>query len=90
MALESKLQKKIRVDLEKSGWIVHKVTSSKPGWPDLEAFFDGVVIFLEVKSVGKKASPLQEHRHKLLREQGFKVFVIDTWSEYAAIKYDNL
>lgn len=90
MALESKLQKKIRVDLEKSGWIVHKVDSSKPGWPDLEAFRNNVALFLEVKSVGKKANPLQEYRHKLLREQGFKVFVVDKWEQYVAIKRDNL
>jgi len=90
MALESKLQKKIRVDLEKSGWIVHKVTSSKPGWPDIEAFCNNVALFFEVKSKGKAARPLQKYRHQLLINQGFKVFVVDTWEQYLAIKAENL
>lgn len=90
MAAESKLQKKIRSDLEKSGWIVHKVTSSKPGWPDLEAFKKKRVIFLEAKSAGKVARPLQKYRHDLLIKQGFDVFVIDSWEQYVAIKYENL
>jgi len=90
MAVESKLQKKIRIDLEKSGWVVHKVASSKPGWPDLEAFCNKVALFIEVKAKNKKARPLQEYRHKLLIEQGFMVFVIDTWEQYLAIKAENL
>jgi Holliday junction resolvase len=90
MALESKLQKKIIADLEKSGWIVHKVTSSKPGWPDLEAFCNNVALFMEIKSKGKKARKLQEYRHNILRDQGFDVFVIDSWEKYLAIKYENL
>lgn len=90
MQLESKLQKKIRADLEKSGWVVHKVISSKPGWPDLECFCNNVALFLEVKAKGKKARPLQEYRHKILKAQGFSVFVIDTWEQYLAIKAENL
>lgn len=90
MELESKLQKKIRTDLEKSGWLAHKVYSSKPGWPDLEAYKNKRTIFIEAKMQGKKAKPLQKYRHKILIDQGFSVFVIDTWEQYLAIKAENL
>jgi Holliday junction resolvase len=87
MAKESALQKKIRVDLEKSGWFVLKVTiCNKPGFPDLTLMRQGAILFLEIKSVGKKAEPLQLHRHEELQKQGFKVFVIDTWEQYLQVK----
>jgi hypothetical protein len=33
--------------------------------------------FVEVKAPGEKPRPLQLARHKLLRELGFKVYVLD-------------
>ncbi len=39
MPLESQIQTKITTQLEKHGWLVHKIIqSSKNGWVDLEAF----------------------------------------------------
>lgn len=87
MAQESKLQTKIREDLEKSGWVVNKIIlSSKKGWPDLEAFRNKVAIFIEAKAEGKKADPLQLLRHEQLNSKGFSVFVIDSWADYLSVK----
>lgn len=33
--------------------------------------------FVEVKAPGKKARPLQESRHELLRSLGYRVYVLD-------------
>jgi hypothetical protein len=38
---------------------------------------DGHIGFAELKAPGKKPRPLQLSRHKLLRELGFSVYVID-------------
>lgn len=85
--LESKLQSWIIKDLRLNGWEAHKVMkSSRAGWPDIEAFKNGKTIFIEVKSKGKKAKPLQLHVHRLLEKQGFKVYVIDGWLEYRMIE----
>lgn len=88
---ESKLQFRIIKDLMLSGWEAHKVMkSTRSGWPDIEAFKDKQTVFMELKSINKKAKALQEHIHDRLRKQGFQVFVIDTWEQYLQIKYHNL
>lgn len=88
---EAKLQAKIINDLELSGWEVNKVMkSNKAGWPDVEAFKNKVTVFIETKSLGKKAKPLQKYQHRRLEAQGFKVFVIDSWGCYLQIKYHSL
>jgi len=38
---------------------------------------DGHIGFAELKAPGKKPRPLQLSRHRLLRELGFAVYVID-------------
>lgn len=76
--MESKLQKQVIKLLEKSGWYVLKVVSSnKSGHPDISAFKDQAVVFLELKSRSKKPTPLQEHRMDELRKLGFRCFVFD-------------
>lgn len=88
---ESELQSKIMKDLDLSGWETHKIMkSSKAGWPDVEAFKNKRTVFIEVKSRKKKARPLQGYRHRKLIDQGFDVFVVDTWEQYLQIKYHNL
>ena len=37
----------------------------------------GVIAFAEIKAPGEQPRPLQEHRHRQLRELGFTVLVID-------------
>lgn len=72
--LESSVQRKIIEALEKAGWITHKViASSKPGWPDVEAFKNRRSVFIECKRPGKEADTLQRYRLKKLQEHGFEV-----------------
>lgn len=87
MAAESKLQRKIITDLKKKGWIPLKIVlCNLPGFNDIIAFRNKISIFIEAKSPGKSAEPLQVHRHKQLKSQGFEVFTIDTWEEYKRIE----
>lgn len=86
MAAESKLQTRIRKNLEKNWYVVKVSICNKPGFPDLMALNAGRTMFFEIKSAGKKAKPLQEHRHTELRDRGFQVFVIDTWEQYLHIR----
>lgn len=81
--MESKLQRKIILDLKAKGFIPNKVIRcNNPGWPDIEALRNGKIFFIEVKDEGEKADPLQEYIHECLRGQNFEVFVVDTWSAY--------
>ena len=38
---------------------------------------DGKLGFVEVKAPGEEPRPLQLHRHKQLRQSGYKVYVLD-------------
>lgn len=84
---EAQLQKRIRLDLERRGWLVVKISlCSKPGFPDLIAMGNKErIMFIEIKRKGKKAEPLQLHRHEELFSRGFDIFVIDTWEGYLDI-----
>ena len=88
MAAESRLQRKIRIDLEKDGWDVLKIMlCNQPGYPDLECKKAlRRIFYIECKAKGKQADPLQEYVHKKLRKMGFPVFVIDSWEQYQEIK----
>jgi len=75
---ESIIQRKVISQYEAAGWLVVKIIQcTKNGWPDLQCHRNGVTLFIETKSTGKKLSPLQAYRHKKLREQGFTVLIID-------------
>lgn len=88
---EAALQSKIVKDLVKSGWLPVKVKlCNLNGHPDLVIYKAGKTIFIEVKDEGKEADPLQKHVHSLLRNQGFNVYVIDTWDRYVFIKHNYL
>jgi hypothetical protein len=74
---ESEIQRKIIVFLQSAGWIVNKVIQcNNNGWPDLEAFRKfPEMVFIEVKRPGEAPEPLQEYRHKKLKELGFTVII---------------
>ena len=77
--LENKIQRKIRERLEKDGWLVIKIISSSlNGIPDLIAHRGGETIYIETKIPGRDPDPLQEYRHKQIREHGIKVIVADS------------
>lgn len=83
MALESKLQTRIKKYLKKKGWYeVKHMLTSRPGWPDMEAIKDGRTIRIEVKSKGKQADPLQKYVHRMIRKHGGEVHTVDTWEKF--------
>jgi hypothetical protein len=76
---EKVIEKKLEMEVKKRGGICPKFTSlGFDGMPDrLVLLPDGKIAFIEVKAPGKKPRPLQLARHRLLRELGFQVFVLD-------------
>ena len=45
----------------------------------------GHIAFVEVKAPGKTPRPLQKARHRMLRQLGFTVYVLDDESEIGGI-----
>lgn len=88
---EARLQSKIIKDLQKIGWLVVKVKlCNLNGHPDVVAYKASKTVFIEVKDEGEDAEPLQKHVHQQIRNQGFNVYVIDTWELYLSIKHNYL
>lgn len=50
------------------------------GVPDRICILDGRVVFVEVKTTGRKPRPNQQRRIQQLRDQGIPVFVVDGMS----------
>ena len=77
--IEKQIENKLTLAVKKHGWTALKlVCPSFAGMPDrLILLPDGHIGFAELKAPSKKPRPLQLSRHKLLRELGFPVYVID-------------
>jgi Holliday junction resolvase len=72
---EQQLQNKIIKRLEEQGWYVIKlIKTNKNGIPDLVAFKDNDIQFIEVKTETGKLSELQKFRIEELKSKGFKVY----------------
>lgn len=76
---EKQIENKLTTAAKKNGGIALKlVCPSFAGMPDrLILLPDSHIGFAELKAPGKKPRPLQLSRHRLLREMGFAVYVID-------------
>ena len=76
---EKVIEQKLVSEVKRRGGICPKwVSPGFDGMPDRLALLpDGKAGFVEVKDKGKKPRPLQEARHRLLRDLGFQVFVLD-------------
>ena len=74
-AIEKKLVRAVKV----AGGIAPKFMSPGfDGMPDRIVLLPGGhIAFIEVKAPGEKPRPLQLARHRLLRELGLKVYVLD-------------
>lgn len=76
---ERTIEQKFKAAVKAAGGLAVKFTS--PGFdgvPDRLALLpDGKMAFVEVKAPGEKPRPLQLARHRLLRQLGFKVYVLD-------------
>jgi len=77
---ESKIEKKLKKEIEKIGGKALKLVSpGMSGMPDRIVLLpDEKIFFIELKAPGKKLRALQEYRAKELRTLGFKVRVIDS------------
>lgn len=77
--IEKQIENKLTLAVKKrSGIALKLVCPSFAGMPDrLILLPDGHIGFTELKAPGKKPRPLQLSRHRLLREMGFTVYVID-------------
>lgn len=76
---EKSIERKLSLAVKKHGGIAVKLVSpSYAGLPDrLVLLPDGIAAFVELKAPGKHPRALQEARHRMLRELGFRVYVID-------------
>lgn len=73
--IEHKLTRLVQ---QNSGLSLKFMSPGFDGVPDrLLLFPGGKAAFVEVKTTGKKPRPLQLYRHEMLRNMGFKVFVLD-------------
>lgn len=77
---ESKIEKALVTQVKSIGGLAWKfVSPGTAGVPDrLVILPDGRTIYVELKRPGQKPEPLQEYRHKQLRERGHQVHVIDS------------
>ena len=76
---EKAIEQKLSLMVKKRGGICPKfVSPGYDGMPDRIVLLPGChFAFVEVKAPGKAPRPLQEARHRLLRQLGFKVYVLD-------------
>ena len=76
---ERTIEQKLAARVKAMGGIAPKFTSPGfDGMPDrLVLLPGGRMGFVELKTPGKKPRALQLARHRLLRQLGFKVYVID-------------
>ena len=76
---EKTLERKLAEAVKAMGGIAPKfISPGFAGMPDrLVLLPDGKCGFVEVKRRGEKPRPLQEARHGMLRQLGFKVYILD-------------
>lgn len=81
--LESKIEKRLKREVEKIGGLSLKFTSpGMAGVPDrLVLLPKGRIAFVELKAPGKKLRLLQLKRKEQLELLGFKVYVIDSYKK---------
>ena len=87
---EKTVEQKLVKAVKAAGGICPKWTA--PGFDGLPDRIVRIVLlpggrmgFVEVKAPGKKARPLQESRHGLLRSLGYRVYVLDDSGQIGGI-----
>jgi hypothetical protein len=72
-------RKLVELTKQKGGLCIKLLTYQFIGLPDRMCLFPGgKVIFVELKSTGEKPKKIQINVHKMLRNLGFRVEVVDT------------
>ena len=76
---ESFIEEKLTKAVKQNGGVCWKFTSpGTAGVPDRIVLMPkGNIAFVEVKEPNQKPRPLQLSRHRLLRQLGFQVYVLD-------------
>ena len=84
---EKAIEKKLADAVKSRGGLAPKFTSPGfDGMPDRIVLLPGGrMAFVEVKAPGKAPRPLQETRHRMLRQLGFRVYVLDDSSQIGGI-----
>ncbi|MDO4306948.1 MAG: VRR-NUC domain-containing protein [Eubacteriales bacterium] len=84
---EKTIEQKFREAVRAVGGVAVKFTSpGLDGMPDRLALLPGGrMAFVEVKAPGKKPRPLQLARHRMLRQLGFRVYVLDNEKQIGGI-----
>jgi len=84
---EKTIEKKLADAVKARGGLAPKfVSPGFDGMPDRIVLMPGGRMgFVEVKAPGKHPRPLQEARHRLLRQLGFQVYVLDDSSQIGGI-----
>ncbi|MEO0132874.1 MAG: VRR-NUC domain-containing protein [candidate division WOR-3 bacterium] len=74
---EREIQKRLIRNLEREGWVVIKIIlANKRGVPDIIAFRNGEIKFIEVKTGNNKLTPLQEIWCELIIKNGFRYEIV--------------
>lgn len=78
MTPEGKIEHYLKTQCKKQGFLCYKFTApSNAGVPDRIVIGNGKTIFVELKAPGEKPRPLQIAVHKLMKQNGALVYVID-------------
>lgn len=87
MKSEKQIEQSLVKAVNNMGGIAPKfVSPGFDGMPDRIVLLPhGKMVFVEVKAPGKKPRPLQTSRHEMLRELGFKVYVLDNTDQIGGI-----
>lgn len=80
---ESLIERKCCQWAKAQGWLVFKfVSPNNRGVPDRLFIKDGHHVFVEFKAPGKQPTALQHRTAERMREQGAKVYVIDSVEDF--------
>lgn len=84
---EKEIEQKFVLMVKQAGGLALKfISPGMSGMPDRIVLLPGGrMAFVEVKAPGKVSRPLQEARHRILRKQGFKVYVLDNADQIGGI-----
>ena len=87
---EKNIEQKLVKAVKSAGGIATKLTCPGfDGMPDrLVLMPEGRIGFVEVKAPGKEPRPLQVRRHEMLRNLGFKVYVLDDPEQIGGILHE--
>jgi len=77
---EKLIERTLNAEVKKlGGWSLKLLCQFVTGLPDrLVLLPGGIIFFVEVKSTGKKPTPVQRLVHEKIRRLGFRVEVIDS------------